>query len=94
MSASITDRGQPFRKLGASFDGDVTVGFWAKDGSTLYFNEGIRATNQIVSLDVRYNTVRPLTEEKGSVSIDRDDETGVLLISYADGSTSPTLVHD
>ena len=41
-----------------------------KDGSTIYFNEGIKATNQVVSLDVRYNTVRPLTEEKASVSIE------------------------
>src|SRR5688500_3249825 len=88
---AIADRGQPFRKLGDPFDGDVTVGFWAKDGSTIYFNEGIKATNQIVSLDVRYNTVRPLTEEKASVSIDQDETTGALLINYADGNTPPTL---
>ena len=69
---AIADRGKPFRKLGDTFDGDVTIGFWSKDGSTIYFNEGIKATNQIVSLDVRYNTVRPLTEEKASVSIDQD----------------------
>ena len=36
-----------------SFDGDVTVGFWSKDGSTIYFNEGIRATNQLMALDVQ-----------------------------------------
>ena len=88
---AIADRGKPFRKIGDTFDGDVSVGFWAKDGSTMYFNEGIKATNQIVSLDVRYNTVRPLTEEKASVSIDRDDNTGALLINYADGATPPTL---
>jgi dipeptidyl aminopeptidase/acylaminoacyl peptidase len=88
---AVADKGKPFRKLGESFDGDVTVGFWAEDSSAIYFNEGIRATNQIVSLDARYNTVRPLTEEKASVSIDRDDDTGVLLISYADGATPNTL---
>ena len=44
-----------------------------------------------MSLDVRYNTVRPLTEEKASVSVDEDDDTGVLLINYADGTTPPTL---
>jgi dipeptidyl aminopeptidase/acylaminoacyl peptidase len=88
---NVADRGKPFQKIGTTFDGDVNIGFWAKDGSTIYFNEGIKATNQIVSLDVRYNTVRPLTEEKASVSIDHDERTGALLINYADGTTPPTL---
>ena len=88
---AISDRGKPFRKIGNTFDGDVGVGFWAKDGNTIYFNQGIKATNQIVSLDVRYNTVRPLTEEQASVSIDQDEKTGALLINYADGATPPTL---
>jgi dipeptidyl aminopeptidase/acylaminoacyl peptidase len=88
---AIADQGKPFRKIGDTFDGDVRVGFWATDGSTIYFNEGIKATNQIVSLDVRYNTVRPLTEEKASASIDQDESTGALLINYADGATPPTL---
>ena len=87
----VSDRGKPFRKLGGSFDGDVTVGFWAPDSSTLYFNEGIRATDQVVALDVSHNTARPLTEEKASVRVERDEETGVLLLSYSDGSTPPTL---
>jgi dipeptidyl aminopeptidase/acylaminoacyl peptidase len=87
----VADRGKPFQKLGTTFDGDVNIGFWAKDGSTIYFNEGIKATNQVVSLDVRYNTVRPLTEEKASVSIDQDERTGALLINYADGTTPSTL---
>ena len=88
---AIADKGKPFRKLGESFDGDVTIGFWSRDGSTIYFNEGIKATNQIVSLDVRYNTVRPLTEEKASVSIEEDATTGVLLINYSDGTTPTTI---
>ena len=88
---AIADRGKPFRKLGTTFDGDVNVGFWAKDGSTIYFNQGLKATNQIVSLDVRYNTVRPLTEEQASVSIEHDETSGALLINYADGATPPTL---
>ena len=88
---AVADRGKPFRKIGDSFDGDVSIGFWAKDGSTIYFNQGIKATNQIVSLDVRYNAVRPITEEKASVSIDHDETTGALLINYADGTTPSTL---
>ncbi len=88
---AIADRGKPFRKLGQSFDGDVTISFWSKDGSTIYFNEGIKATSQIVSLDTKFNTVRPLTEEKASVSIDQDPNTGVLLINYSDGTTPTTV---
>ena len=88
---SIADRGKPFRKLGNTFDGDVTVGFWAKDASTIYFNEGIKATSQVVALDVKFNTVRPITEERASVSAQQDADTGVVLIDYADGTTPQTL---
>ena len=61
---AVADRGKPFRKLGDSFDGDVAIGFWSKDGSTIYFNEGIRATNQLLALDVAKNTVRQLTRRE------------------------------
>jgi dipeptidyl aminopeptidase/acylaminoacyl peptidase len=88
---AVNDRGKPFRKLGASFDGDVTVGFWSKDGNTIYFNEGIKATNQLMALDVRQNAVKQLTNEKASLSVDLDQDSGVLLISYADATTPPTL---
>jgi dipeptidyl aminopeptidase/acylaminoacyl peptidase len=88
---AVTDRGKPFRKLGASFDGDVTVGFWSKDGGTIYFNEGVRATNQLMAIDVKTDVVRPITREKASISVDRDDDSGVLLINYSDGSTPPTM---
>jgi dipeptidyl aminopeptidase/acylaminoacyl peptidase len=87
---AVTDSGKPFRKLGASFDGDVSVGFWSRDGGTIYFNEGIRATNQFFSLDVRQDTVKQITSEKASLSVDRDDDSGILLITYADGKTPPT----
>ena len=43
---AVADKGKLFRKLGESFDGDVGIGFWSKDGSTIYFNEGIKATDQ------------------------------------------------
>jgi dipeptidyl aminopeptidase/acylaminoacyl peptidase len=88
---AVADRGKPFRKLGANFDGDVTVGFWSEDGGTIYFNEGVRATNQLLALDVRKDAVRPITNEQASLSVDRDDDTGVMLITYADGTTPSTL---
>jgi dipeptidyl aminopeptidase/acylaminoacyl peptidase len=88
---AVADRGKPFRKLGASFDGDLGVGFWAKDSSTIYFNEGIRATNQLMMLDVKSGNVRQVTEEKGSVSVSVDDDSGVVLINYSDPKTPPTM---
>ena len=88
---AVTAKGQPFRKLGGSFDGDVSIGFWSKDGSTIYFNEGWRATNQLFALDIQKDAVRQVTNEKASLSVDRDDATGTLLITYADGTTPSTL---
>lgn len=87
---AVAERGKPFRKMGGSFDGDVTTGFWSSDGHIIYFNEGIRATNQLMALDVRKNTVRQVTNEKASLSVSRD-ESGVLLINYSDGKTPPTI---
>jgi dipeptidyl aminopeptidase/acylaminoacyl peptidase len=87
----LAERGGQFRKLGTSFDGDVTLGFWSQDGNTIFFNEGVRATNQLLALDVRNGNVRQVTNEQASVSVDRDEDTGVLLINYSDGTTPPTL---
>ena len=32
--------------------GALGVGFWSEDGSTIYFNTGVRVTNQLHALDV------------------------------------------
>ena len=88
---AVADRGKPFRKVGTSFDGDVGVGFWSKDSSTIYFNEGVRATNQLMMLDVKSGAVRQATEEKASLSVDLDEDTGVVLITYADPKTPTTI---
>ena len=88
---AVSDRDKPFRKLGESFDGDVGVGFWSSDNNTIYFNEGIRATNQLVALDVRQNTVKPVTNEKASLTVNRDDDSGAILINFSDSQTPPTL---
>jgi dipeptidyl aminopeptidase/acylaminoacyl peptidase len=87
---AVADTGKPFRKLGGSFDGDVSVGFWSKDGGTIYFNEGVKAANQLMAVDVAQGTVRQITNEKASLSVDRDDDTGVLLVNYTDGTTPST----
>jgi len=88
---AVGDSGGSWRKLGGGFDGDVTIGLWSKDGNTIYFNEGVRATNQLMALDVQKDTVRQITNEKASLSVSRNEDSVVLLINYTDGMTPPTL---
>jgi dipeptidyl aminopeptidase/acylaminoacyl peptidase len=85
------DRGGRFRKLGGDFDGDATIGFWSKDGSTIYFNEGVRASDQVLALDVASNSVRPIIAEKAAVRATQDEGTGRIVISYSDPRTPTTL---
>jgi dipeptidyl aminopeptidase/acylaminoacyl peptidase len=87
----VSERGAAFRKLGESFDGDLSIDFWSPDARTIYFDAGIRATRQLMALDVERNTVRQLTDEKASIAVSRDDDTGVFLINYADPRTPPTI---
>jgi dipeptidyl aminopeptidase/acylaminoacyl peptidase len=84
-------RGAAFRKLGGGFDGDVSIDFWSKDGGTIYFNEGVRATDQVLALDIASNTVRAVVHEPASVRASEDDETGHILLNYSDPGTPPTL---
>ncbi|HUQ81846.1 MAG TPA: prolyl oligopeptidase family serine peptidase [Gemmatimonadaceae bacterium] len=88
---AVADKGGPWRKLGTDFDGDVTVGFWSRDGKTIYFNEGVRATNQVLTLDVATGKVTQLTNEKATVSANYDEDTKAILINYSDPMTPTTL---
>jgi dipeptidyl aminopeptidase/acylaminoacyl peptidase len=85
------DRGGQWRKLGARFDGDVTIGFWSRDGRTIYFNEGIRATNQLLAVDVATGGVRQVTREPASLFVTQDADSKRILINYADPRTPPTI---
>ena len=87
----VDDRGGQFRKLGGNFDGNVTVGFWSKDGRTIYFNEGIKATGQMMSLDIDKNTVRQISNVRASLNANEDEDSRLLLLNYADPRTPPTL---
>ncbi len=82
--------GTPFRKLGDPYDGDVGISFWSPDGTTAYFGDGVRATNQFFAVDIATGAVKQLTNDKASVAVSRDDDTGGLLITYQDPRT-PTV---
>ena len=84
-------RGGPFRKLGGTFDGDVTVAFWSGDGRSIYFNEGIKATEQLFALDVAANTVRQLTMDPAVTRVSQDEETDRLIVTRSDPRMPPAL---
>jgi dipeptidyl aminopeptidase/acylaminoacyl peptidase len=87
----VADRGGQFRKLGSSFDGDVGISFWSPDSRTIYFNTGVRATRQLMALDIAGDEVRQVTNERAALSVERDVDTGVVLITYQDPKTPTTL---
>ncbi|HSK17605.1 MAG TPA: prolyl oligopeptidase family serine peptidase [Longimicrobiales bacterium] len=87
----VAERGGQFRKLGSSFDGDVGISFWSPDSRTIYFNTGVRATRQLMALDIERDRVRQVTQERAALSVDRDERTGVVLITYQDPKTPTTL---
>lgn len=84
-------RGQGFRKLGSSYDGGVGVDFWSEDGKTIYFNDGIKVTNQLFALDIDKDEVRQVTQERAVLRVSRDEDTGVILIDYSDPKTPSTV---
>ncbi len=89
----VEDRGGSFRKLGSNFDGSIRGGFWSEDGDEFFFGAGIKVTNQLMSMDVESGEVRQITNERASVSVNRDEDSGVYLISYSDPSTPSTVFY-
>ena len=87
----VAARGGALKKLGSGFDGDVSTGFWSKDGATIYFNEGIKATDQVMALDVAANTVRQITNDRASLRANQDEETNRIFITRSDPHTPPTV---
>lgn len=88
---AAADRGGKWQKLGSGYDGDLSIDFWSDNGGTIYFNDGVRATQQCLALDVRNDAVRQVTSEKAALTVSRDRDSGVVLVRYADPTTPPTL---
>ncbi|MFT5142807.1 MAG: dipeptidyl aminopeptidase/acylaminoacyl peptidase [Rhodothermales bacterium] len=83
----VEEAGGAFRKLGADFDNSIGGGFFSDDGNTYYFGAGVRATRQVHALDLRSGAVQQLTNLPASLSISRDEDSGLLLASYSDAKT-------
>lgn len=88
---AVDDEGGTFRKLGSSFDQGLRMGFWSEDSRTIYFNAGVKVATQLHALDIENNRVRQITDEKARLSVNRDADSGQILIGYADPKTPPTL---
>src|SRR6266571_4126801 len=73
------------------FDGDFSIGFWSKDGKTIYFNGGIKASTQLMALDTEKNTVRQVSNVRAALNVNQNDDSKLLLLNYADPRTPPTL---
>ena len=87
----VADRGGEFRKLGTDFDGSARGGFWSEDGRTLYFNAGIKTRSQLFALDLEEDEYEQVTHEDAALSVNRDEDTGILLINYSDPRTYQTV---
>lgn len=83
--------GGAWRKLGAGYDGPVTPGWWSDDSKTIYSREGIKATTQLVAIDVASGKVKPVTNVRGSVTVARDEVSNALLITYTDPTTPSSI---
>jgi dipeptidyl aminopeptidase/acylaminoacyl peptidase len=87
---AIGDLNGKWTKLGGSYDGDVTIGWWSPDSKTIYYGDGVRATNQLMALDVATNSVKQLTDYRASLNASRDEDSGRILVTYSDPRT-PTV---
>jgi dipeptidyl aminopeptidase/acylaminoacyl peptidase len=76
--------GAAWKKLGGAYDGDINVGWWSEDGKTIYALDGIKGTNQVISVSVETGEVRPITSVKGTLFATRDEQTGTLVLLYGD----------
>src|SRR5690606_9653260 len=65
--------------------------FWSEDGGTIYFDVGVKVTRQLHAVDVATGEVRQITHERASLSVSRDEESGVHLLDYSDPRTPPTV---
>lgn len=78
------DKGAQWRKLGASYDGGVGIGWWSDDGKTIYYSDGVRATMQLMALDIASDRVTQVTANKATTNVQYDEDAKRYLITYAD----------
>lgn len=78
------DKGGQWRKLSGAYDGDVGIGWWSEDGKTIYYSDGVRATMQLMALDIASDRVTQVTDNKATTNVQYDEDAKRYLITYAD----------
>ena len=96
---------EPWKKIGGNFDGDVRAGgrgggggedgvqasFWSANSDTIYFGTGVRATTQFFAASIASGQAKQITDVKGTIQVTRDEESGRVLITFADPKTPPAM---
>jgi dipeptidyl aminopeptidase/acylaminoacyl peptidase len=85
------DKGGSFKMLGGKYNDHIGFSFWSEDGNTIYFNTGVRATRQLLALDVKKDKVQQITDEKASLLVSQDEDSGAIMVNYSDPKTPSTL---
>ncbi|MEW5916258.1 MAG: S9 family peptidase [Gemmatimonadota bacterium] len=85
----VSDKGGQWRKIGTSYDGDVGIGWWSDDGKTIYYGDGVRATQQLMAVDVATGNVTQVTQEKASTNVQYDEDAKRYLITHANPKNPP-----
>ncbi|MBK5294772.1 MAG: S9 family peptidase [Acidobacteriia bacterium] len=87
VSMSPETSSEKWRKLGDNFDGEVSIDFWSADSTMIYFNTGVRASTQLMSLAVDSGKVTQVSSVKGTLSVRQDEDSNRLILSYSDPVT-------
>ena len=82
-------RGGPVREVETDFDGDVSLGFWSRDGKMIYFTEGVGVNAHLFAISVETGRVTQLTHETGVLSAAFDEDTGWVLLTFTDPENPP-----
>ena len=85
------DAGGAFRMLGSEFDNSIGGGFFSDDGGIYFFGTGVRTTRQVHALDMESGRVTQITDQPASLSLSKDQDSGVLLASFSDPTTPATV---
>ncbi|MGH9791977.1 MAG: S9 family peptidase, partial [Candidatus Acidiferrales bacterium] len=80
---SAVSGGEP-RKLLAEWDHSAAGASWSKDSKTLYFAEGLGVDQHLFAVSVADGKLMQLTRERGVLTGNFDNETGLFLLRFTD----------
>ncbi len=76
--------GGEWRKLPTNFTYDASVSFWGDDSQTIYANTLVGVNNNLFSVPISGGRAKQIIKEDAAISVNRDEDSGTLIISYSD----------